>query len=289
MELLVVIAVIALLMAILLPALSKAKEIARRIVCGNNEKSLMTASFIYANTYDGWYVPYGYYVLPSVGGKSKSAVTPKRAGGGVDWGNKVFWLPNEAYRRILALDSMKHQKVDTDNPFKLPEDFQCPSDIISRDPSEDTPDLHNSSFSYNTTDFIVQYGDPTDPQSWLPKNTNIIGHKTQSIKRPAERLGFIDGIDWWAEWGDGSNYKLAWDKLGQASIADYRSDTMDPRIWGPVLYRHSEGANATFYDGHVSYMKKEDVWKQEDYDAHPKKPGMWVADWNLWSQTGRAN
>ena len=48
-ELLVVIAVIALLMAILLPALSRAREQARRAVCQTNMKSMCTAVVIFAD------------------------------------------------------------------------------------------------------------------------------------------------------------------------------------------------------------------------------------------------
>lgn len=303
-ELLVVIAVIALLMAILLPALTKAKELARRIACGNNMRSLMTASFVYASTYDGWFVPYAYYVegvtsIVNDGPVVAAAVSPKagRDGGRPSGsGQTTFWLPNKAYRKILELDSMKTKKVNTDNPYKLPEDFQCPSDYISRDPEQDVEGLSNSSFSYNTTDFIQEYGDPTDRKSWLPQGTDIVGHKTQSIKRAPEKLAFIDGIDWWVEWGNGSDYTQAWNLYGQASIGTYRHDPRsDPappntdQIWGPVLYRHSEGANAVFYDGHVSYMKKQEVHVHEDYEASPKKPGMWVANWSLWRMNNRSD
>ncbi len=52
-ELLVVIAVIALLMSILMPALSAAREQSRRTVCAQNEKNTALGLIMYANDYNG--------------------------------------------------------------------------------------------------------------------------------------------------------------------------------------------------------------------------------------------
>jgi len=51
-ELLVIFAVIALLLAIFMPSLGKVKKIASRVVCGTNLKGLGTAMTVYANDYD---------------------------------------------------------------------------------------------------------------------------------------------------------------------------------------------------------------------------------------------
>ncbi len=48
-ELLVVISIIALLMSMLMPALRKSRDLARRVVCGSNMKNVMLASFMYSD------------------------------------------------------------------------------------------------------------------------------------------------------------------------------------------------------------------------------------------------
>jgi prepilin-type N-terminal cleavage/methylation domain-containing protein/prepilin-type processing-associated H-X9-DG protein len=269
-ELLVVIAVIAVLMGLLLPALSRARGIAKRIVCANHLKTLMSASFIYSNTYDGWYVPAAYVMYEQTEAGYERVITA--------------WLANRAFRRIIEIDQMgKGKKGQSDalrnSAMNVPAAYLCPEDQISKVTANAYSNAVLCSYGINVSEFLDRYYWFDDTDHWTVRP--VAGHKAQTIKRAAEKLAFTDTIDWWCSW-EGANYENGWDKLGQASIQDYRTK-IDPKVYGPVFYRHKpEGANVAFYDGHVSYMQKKEIYIKADY---PKKPGIWVVNLGLWQKS----
>lgn len=99
-ELLVVIAIIAMLLAILMPALSKVKKIAQRVVCGTNLKGLGTAQTVYAHDYNDQYTVQGRGLAHTWGdrtaGWQNATVNPTNTVGTMTVGASLYLLVREA-------------------------------------------------------------------------------------------------------------------------------------------------------------------------------------------------
>jgi prepilin-type N-terminal cleavage/methylation domain-containing protein/prepilin-type processing-associated H-X9-DG protein len=232
-ELLVVIAIIAILMAILMPALRAAKDHGKRIVCGSNLKTMGLANVLYSDECDGWYVPIMDRTL----------------------GDDRYWPANQLFRELIGY---KPKNATANEGWNAPREYLCPADRISIKHIEDTQYNNWISYGYNITDWYFS--------DWF--GIGYAGHKNTTVPGPANELVFTESNDWWAWWW-GANYEDGWDVLGQDTIMPYKEVGTD----GPTLYRHSEGVNLAFYDGHTAYMKKEKVFIKEAWDAG--NPGMW--------------
>ncbi len=92
--------------------------------------------------------------------------------------------------------------------------------------------------------------------------------KTDQVVKPAEKIFFMDG-QWFVVYREGAEYKRVWDKYG---------DRMGPPEWDAPAYRHNEGANITFYDGHVEYWKKEKVcpYLPSSYEQLKARNRIWM-------------
>ncbi|MFA7485868.1 MAG: DUF1559 domain-containing protein [Phycisphaerae bacterium] len=262
-ELLVVISIIALLMAVLVPSLNVARELARRVVCGNNMKGIGQANMSYVSAWNGYFVPIGY---PGVDRNGNDQT--------------IQWIRNPDFRKYMQIDAYD----DGEGPrtssndaslYTLPRKQQCPSDLNVRDPSRALDGSVLISYGYNLQG--LAQGD------WGNAWHNLVGHKQSDVKNPAEKLMFTEGVgDWWVSW-NGANHVQFWNNpvLGpRATNDEYRGRGG----WGATAYRHSEGVNVLFYDGHVEYLKKWAVFTAidvQDWDnghRNPHRSGkMWVA------------
>lgn len=245
-ELLVVIAIIGLLLAIVMPALRRAKEYGMRILCSNNLRSIGTANQVYSNEYKGAYVPLCYRLPTS------------------QWA--IHWIRNDAFRAILDVESLRGSEEP--RYYGIPKKLMCPADKISKDLANVSSQGVLTSYAMNSTDW----------GGWdylnNPTFNTYMGHTIRTMTLPAERLAFVDGIDWWTHWYSADPAR-GWDLAGQLSIEDYKSQY---NLHGPVIYRHSEGSNVVFYDGHVEFFRKDELFVRADYEKKPQRPGMWVMD-----------
>ena len=233
-ELLVVIAIIALLLAILVPSLNRVQELARRTVCSSH---LVKASTTYASAHNGHFVPASY---------------ERNSGGSIE---NVYWMANKTFKKYIQIDDFK-SGTSPKSDFILPAEFLCPTDKISKDILNISGEGVLTSYGYNITDW--------DNTQFIFSNA---GYRADSINRPAEKLYFIDGIDWWVGWRY-ADYRRGWDAYGQQNIDFYKNIG----VHGPTIYRHNEGAVIGFYDGHADWMKKELIYVIEDFPTHP---AMW--------------
>jgi len=275
-ELLVVISIIAMLLAVLIPSLQKARQVAQRVICSNHQKTFSLANAAYATQFDGRYVPVR-YVDSS--------------------GSKQAWVSNTTFRKLCEFDKylktedyqLNKNGTKTILYYDLPNAYLCPSDVIS--PYKKNRFFRDNayvllSYGYNYTEWSVS--GQWDPWAGYPTDA---GHKAANIKTPASKLAFTDSVDWWVCWNgadyagveSGHNSRQCWNEMGQANVQAYK----DGGLHGPVLYRHSEGAVVAFYDGHCKYMKKQEMYVLEDRTSSPKKPGMWVSDITLYQKNGQ--
>jgi prepilin-type N-terminal cleavage/methylation domain-containing protein/prepilin-type processing-associated H-X9-DG protein len=221
-ELLVVIAIIALLMGVLMPALSRAREQGKRVVCLHNQRQLAVAWNIYADdngdkimngdaeeTGD-WQPPSGEY-----------SCTPHR---GIHC-NEQPWILQD-WAAGLSIEEQKTQLMGG-VMFRYLKDiktFRCPR--------ADASELR----SFSVVDQMN-----VEILSAAVLNTNVPLTKIrQQLKKTYERMIFVD---------DGG-------PQGRHSMGGWTvSFQLPPRWWDLPSARHGDGTTFSFADGHAEYHK----------------------------------
>jgi prepilin-type N-terminal cleavage/methylation domain-containing protein/prepilin-type processing-associated H-X9-DG protein len=230
-ELLVVIAIIAILAAILFPVFAQAREKARSISCLSNTKQMGLALQMYSQDYDGGYPTWTPCYVPG------TEQTPENCNATSYWDAKL--LPY----------------VKSGNPGGTPTTtpdrggvWHCPS---APGTSKDRSYVMSSGFFYDT--------DSTSPGSYRYLNE-------AEVPQPTNTVFAMDGGN------DGrSRFNYVYYSVPASGVGNgyyYRFIAGGGATKGDTdaAYRHQDGSNYVWCDGHAKYFKAETLW------PHPVPP-----------------
>lgn len=275
-EVLVVIAVIAILASLLLPALARAKEKGRQAACFSNLRQVAVAARLYMDDYggglfhhhEGWVLDDGTQVgtLPaSLGGVSGGGMGNSQAE--KPW--VILLQPYLGSRRAAFCPgdpTPRSQRLATDlNGFNgnITSTSQTPPPdselaVTQRDHLTIESYLLNSIFTHKSARYALEgvlNGFATDAAiSGLP-NPNII----MFSERNSEALDAPDNTEY------GSVIQDDYDTwVGEAALVQWGSGKYGAQGW--IRYnRHQTGANYIYTDGHVENLR----WSKARFDQFP--------------------
>lgn len=247
-ELLVVISIIALLMGILLPVLSRVRRSARSVVCLANVKRLALAGMMYAQE-NGAFPPHRMK-------REKFTDTHNYVN---EYGRdrpRWQWFFDQGVGPVIDPSRWVRQKgdvfTDDDTLMMTNEYFICPE---FRHPQYSVYDIRNGSYGYN-----YQYLGNARDRPDLGKFQNFPVRESD-IERPADTIVIGDARGSGHPHGQHS-YKLDPPRLALSTGAIYFGNWQQPTIEQqhcPAEDRHSGRANVSFLDGHAKSMTLKEI------------------------------
>jgi len=255
-ELLVVTATIALLIAISLSSLQNSRQEAKAILCSSNVKQLTFGLLLYET--ENHTLPYGFDNTPN-------EPPPGGYSGFIEYDRTGWWWFNfiEGFYK------------EPDNKRTV---VQCPSKWISN------PKLQNNILcgNYGVNRSICKSFDDIQPFREEFVGTPL---STNEIPRPSETLLIVDSgyaiINWWHVADDPPV------SLGNTIIED---TAYMPGLWinkerdlwpgqeeDAIYGRHpNKTVNVGFFDGHVSRIKAGDLFVEKTGDDYKNESPLWV-------------
>jgi hypothetical protein len=233
-ELLVVIGIIALLIGILLPTLSRVRDSGNAVKCASNLKQLFVAFQLYSNTFNGYCMP-----AQAIGGSS----------------SQYWWLGSETLGRALGMQLGANQ-----NPNTIAERLRLMLDCPANDRERSTL-TDNFAFDYtynmNLGDFRGQVGTSyINANGTLTNNTSYASYQqAHKFKRWTEVPG---------------NVLVLVESSSPRQIDDERFDTLGELTWkkgyGGSPHKNNTRGNVLFHSGAVEFVRIYN-WKPELYPA----------------------
>lgn len=216
-ELLVVIGIIALLMAALLPALSRARGLAQSAACLNNLRQLQTCWLMYANDHGGTLPPNLSVYDLSTGGPIP----------GLDL--RLTWCAGNARADVNTVNIERGYLFPYNRSTAI---YRCPADKAR---VAGTNIRHTRSYNMSQSVTGVSFGTVL---SYIPSFQNLTQIKSP---KPADLFVFLDVHE------DGILDSLFGMPLPK--------DPFDGHWFDLPANRHNDGCNFSFADGHVEHWR----------------------------------
>ncbi len=179
-ELLVVISIIALLIAILLPALGKARAVGHMVSCSSNIRQLGITEHVYANDWDG--------MVPGWRSNWQNKLLPYTPFPGTGkWKQSVFCPARDVWRYGITIDSQNY--LNLHNPkFGLPAEVMILADTRNSDSraiyETNTAPPSSSLYFGHLENTVVLWGDgratnpvTNDIPAWRHRETTWLGYR----------------------------------------------------------------------------------------------------------------
>ena len=271
-ELLIVIAIIAILAAMLLPALQSARRTAKMAQCTSNCKQFALSNHLYAASFNGF-------------------VTPIAWGDGVNIWTAIIWNQIGGAAE-MPYDNYTKDKDKWLKPVKSSHLFECPADadtLSLGDSSSDNPKL-----SYAINRSAVRNMKSSANAASIPSGPVL---KTTKFKIPSQMI-YVCDTSWNKRGGSSSivpgriystqnhpsyNFKPGsvchhWDQ-GQLA-PEFNNGSGETKPW-----HVSNSWNYSFIDGHAGNLRPEQTINTKVSKVENREPsGYWTWNQRLWGE-----
>lgn len=278
-ELLVVVAIIALLISILLPALSRARALARQAVCASNQRTLMQGMITYTEDHrEEWHAVWANRSLRflrggSFGGGQYYLLHPYRvdARSGRPVMTDAYWA--SIYDPYVGVNIDPNHYEPTSGIAKIPlqrwEIFACPDaeftlETFRRRAGAGTPFDHDPYTLYSTYSFngVTPGHDgvpATHDQAWFERKSGYANNRKprriSEINHASRIISFHDGSEVMMD-GNGDTLVQMYQWNPRPDSTPNMNDPDERRIfveqqWIREYFRHPAGSVVAWADGHV--------------------------------------